>query len=569
MFNENKTQSLIQLLSIIGVILFINILCSYFYTFFDLTEEKRFTLTTPTKKALTEVKDIINVKVLLTGDFPSGFKRLQTSTTDMLRQFHNANSNIIYSYEDPNVGTIEEINDRRKILADDGIKPVNFRYKSNEQTTEKQIYPVAILQMGTRKEVVNLLESQVAGIPDEEVLNNSVSLIEYKLANAIVKLITPFKPRIVLSAGKGELDKDESADLVRQLEPSFELRRMNLDTMYRLYDKADLLIMARPRGEFSEKNKFVIDQFVMHGGKVLFLIDKLNVAIDSLQKTGSYVPGEYQMNLDDLLFKYGARIQPNLVLDMECSKIPLVTGQVGGSNQYDMFPWPYDPLATPKSDHPIVKNLDRVNLMEPSSIDTIQTKTNVQKTVLLSTSDHSRLQYIPTRLNFEILRYDFDPSKFDKKNIPMAVLLEGVFPSLYENRVSNEMNQALDQIGTKFVSQSKPTKIIVVADGDIARNYYNPITKEGLPLGFNRLEKKYYPGNKNFLINAIEYLLDQKGILQARTKEVKLRLLDKVKAEDEKLKWQLINVLSPLLLLAISGFIFIRRRNRKYGLSVK
>ncbi len=338
-----------------------------------------------------------------------------------------------------------------------------------------------------------------------------------------------------------------------------------MDTIVQIKNVIDLLIVARPRLAFDEKTKFKIDQYIMNGGKVLWLIDRLAVSLDSLRRPGNaYVPYDYNLNLEDQLFKYGARIQPNLVLDMECSKIPLQTGMVGKTPQYDDFPWFYYPLITPKSNHPVVKSLDRVNLYFPSSIDTIQTKTKVHKEILLSSSKYSRLQPNTSRLNFEILRYDAEPERFNKPFQPVAVLLEGTFPSLYENRVSSEMEQGLTSLGLKYVPVSKETRQIVVSDGDIARNAYNPTTGEMRPLGFNVYERRIF-ANKNFLVNSIEYLIEGRGIIEARAREVKLRLLDNIKVKEEKTYWQVVNTLVPILLLAAFGLLYIWYRKRRFA----
>lgn len=249
---------------------------------------------------------------------------------------------------------------------------------------------------------------------------------------------------------------------------------------------------------------------------------------------------------------------------MECSKIPLQTGMIGNTPQYDQFPWYYFPAVMPKSNNPIVKSLDRVNLYFPSTIDTIQTKTPVKKEILLASSKYSRLQPNTSRLNFEVLRYDPEPERFNKPYQPMAVLLEGKFPSLFENRVSPEMEAGLKELGMKFEAVSKETRMIVVSDGDIARNSFNPATGEMRPLGFNQYERRVY-ANKNFLINCVDYLIEGRGIIEARAREVKLRLLDTVKVRDEKGFWQLINVLLPVVLLVLAGMSYFWFRKKRYA----
>lgn len=564
----NKSTASVRLTQalILGLVLILlNIVSSYFFFRIDLTGDKRYTLTKPTRELLKGVKDVISVKVLLDGEFPAGFKRLQQSAKEMLDDFRSVNPNIHYDFQDPNAGTPEQINDMRAKLKELGVIPTNLRIQQNDKTEEKIIFPYAIVNYGTRKYIVNLLESNTPGTSPEVVLNNSVGLLEYKFANAIQKLLKREKQNILFTAGHGELQQLETTDLESTLRESYNTGRVNLDTIVQIKNVIDLLIVARPRTEFDEKTKFKIDQYVMHGGKVLWLVDKLAVSLDSLRRPGNaYVPYDYTLNLDDMLFKYGARIQNNMVLDMECSKIPLQTGMLGNTPQYDEFPWYYFPAVLPKSNHPVVKSLDRVNLYFPSTIDTIQTKTPVRKEILLASSKYSRLQPNTTRLNFEVLRYDAEPERFNKPYQPMAVLLEGKFPSLYENRVTPEMESGLKELGMKFEPVSKDTRMIVVSDGDIARNTFNPTTGEMRPLGYNQYERRIY-GNKNFLINCVDYLVEGRGIIEARGREVKLRLLDNVKVRDEKSFWQLVNVLVPVILLVVAGIGYTWLRKRRYA----
>lgn len=559
-----KRQSLVILLLTIGILILLNVIAQYFYGYIDLTEEKRFTLTEPTKRFVMGLDDIVYINVLLEGEFPAGFKRLRNSTEDLLKEFKSLNSNIEYNFEDPSLGSIEAINSRRKSLAEQGINPVNLQVVDNDKRSEKLIYPVAIVNFGTRQIIVNLLENEIAGASPEENLNNSVSLLEYKFASALQKLQIYQKPVIMFTEGQGELDTLETMDLENTLASFYNTARINLDNVVQISPEIDLLIIAKPTLTFSEKNKFKIDQYIMNGGKVLFALDKLGVGLDSLKNVRAFVPQELPLNLDDMLFKYGARINPDLVLDLECTRIPLTVGQLGNKPQVELFPWFYYPLVTPEVNHPIVKNLDRINLFFPASIDTIKTKTEVSKTVLLQSSKYTRFQAIPVELNFEILRYEPDPEKFNKERRNLAVLLEGSFPSLFENRVSETMLENLAELKQEFRSSSEPGKLLVISDGDILRNPVNKSTGQYNTLGFNTFEN-YKFANKDFIINAIEYLLDKNGVLEARSKEVKLRLLDSVRAKDERSFWQMINIGVPLLLLLIFGLIFNAVRRRKYA----
>lgn len=567
---RNKAQSLTQLGLLTVAVILINILANArfgdkaMYGRIDLTEEKRFTLTTGTKKLLREVDDVVFVRVLLDGEFPAGFKRLQSSTRDMLAKFRSENSLVEYEFEDPAAGTNEEVGARRRQLDEEGIRPINLRLKDRQGTSERLIYPHAVFYYKGRNIVVNLLENEVPGVPPEVILNNAVELLEYKFANAIQKLRITAKPIIVFSTGNGELGGLETADLEKSLRPYYDTGRLNLDSMSSVPKEVAALVIAKPRYPFSEKSKFKLDQYVMNGGKVLWLIDALRVDIDSLRTRERYLATEYTLNLDDLLFQYGARLKTNLVLDYKSTGIKLVTGTVGNAPQFDYFKYPYHVVALPSVNHSIVKSLNGVNLQYVGTIDTIKTKTPVKKTVLLESSRRSMLQYSPVTMDFNFLRYDLDSSKFNKQNLPMALLLEGTFPSLYENRMEQDMLDMLQQIGKPYRAESLPTRMIVVADGDVAKNKINIEKQSYSPLGYNDVDG-YLFANKDFVINSLEYLLDEQGVAEARGREVKLRMLDTVQAQEEKTKWRLINIALPLVLLALFGWGFQWWRKRRWS----
>ncbi len=566
MARSQRSQALLQFALLCGIILFVNILANTFYTHLDLTEEKRFTLTKPTQKLLGGIKDRIYVQVLLEGDFPAGFKRLQTATREMLDDFRSVSGYIDYRFEDPNQGSVDEINERRKALAEQGVAPVNLRVAEQGQSSQKIIYPVAIVHYGNRRVPVKLLENDSPSMNPEETLNLSVSLLEYKLANAIKKLLAGAKPVVMFTEGHGELNDLQTADFERSLRQFYDTDRILLDSVVRLDPEiCDVLVVAKPRTTFSERDKFKIDQYAMHGGKIIWLIDRLNADLDSMRHTGRFIPSDYPLNLEDLLFKYGVRIQPDLVLDLKCTKIPQVVGQMGNAPQLALFDWFYFPAVQSAANHPLVKNIDQVELKFCSSIDTIRTKTPVKKTAVLKTSRYSRLQFSPVDLNFNILQAEPDPNKFNKGPQTVGVLLEGIFPSNYENRVSEEMMAGLRQMGQEFKPQSVETRMLVVSDGDVVANIVrDTAARQWYPLGYNRFENATY-ANKELMLNAVEYLIEADGVIEARSKEVKLRLLDTVRAREEKTQWRLVNIGVPLVFLGLFGWFFNWRRKRKYA----
>jgi len=569
---NKRAQAFLQLGLIAGILIFLNILGNFFYGYLDLTEEKKYTLTEPTQQLLNDLEEVVYVQVLLDGDFPAGFKRLQNSVRDILEDFRSETGFVEYEFDNPLDGTPEQIKARQEELSKDGIKATSLTLKDTESQSQQLIYPFAIFNYKGRQYPVNLLENDQIGMNPDVVLNNSVALLEYKFANAIQKLQLQNKPNIVFVQGHGELAPPEVYDLERTLRQYYDTGHLPLDSVLTLPpDRVSALIIAKPRFAFSDQDKFKVDQYIMNGGKVLWLIDRLNVNIDSVnQAKGSYVPFDYQLNLEDQLFKYGVRIDPNMVLDLECSRIRLSVGQLGTQTQFDLFPFYYHPAVSPKSDHPIVKSLDRVNLQFPSSIDIkVKTKTDIEKTVLLASSPRSRVQFSPTTLSFDFLREPPNPDSYNQPLQPLAVLYEGVFPSLFENRIADGMMTTLQQLNIEFKPQSVPTRMIVVADGDIARNMVRPNSNSpngfsAAPLGMNQHERYTY-ANKDFLLNALEYLLDDNGVIAARGKEVKLRMLDTVRAEAEKTKWQAINLVLPLVFLLVFGLVFNWVRKRRFA----
>lgn len=563
--NNKRNQSLLQLGLFAGVLLFINVLGNTFYDYYDLTEDKRFTVTDASVDLMENMKEVVYVKVLLEGEFGGAYKRLQNSVRELLDDYRSISPNLEYDFENPLEGSVEEVNARKELFAKSGIYPINLKEQTSDSKKEQITYPYALIFYQGRETAVNLLENNVPGMNPELVINNSVSLLEYKITGAINKLMTVKKPIVLYTTGHQELNPIQTADLDAEMIKSYDLNRINLDSVVHIDTEVDVLIVAKPTQPFSEKDNFKIDQYIMNGGRVLWLLDKVATSIDSMRITGQHLAMPLELNLDRLLFKYGARIQPNLVMDLECTPIALQTGVIGDKPQFELFPWYFYPRVTSRSDHPIVKSIDRVNLFFSNVIDTIETRGgDVRKEILLTTSDYSRYQRVPVNLTFEILRDKPNPDLYNKQNLPLAVLLEGEFPSEYENRVTESLLSGLRELNMEYKKVSEPTRMIVVSDGDIAISRLDRQTQQPLPLGLNPFDKYQY-ANKQFLMNAIEYLHNDKGVIEARGKEVKLRLLDRVKAKEEKTKWQMINILIPIIGLAFFGIIYNWLRRRKYA----
>lgn len=558
-------QNISQLLITIAIVIFINIIANYFHGYIDLTEEKRHTISKSTVKVVEKLDDAFYVNVLLEGEFPAGFKRLRQATSDLLTDFKDINGYVDFNFEDPSLGTAEERKTRREQLSKDGINPTSLKFLDGDQYVQKAIYPYALITYNGKFSAVSLLQEQAPGMDEEQTLNKSIELLEYKFANIIQKLMNDERKNIVFLSGQGELPVKNTIRMERYLRQYYNTGRINLDSVSILQEGIDLLIVASPKGTYSDRDKFKLDQYIMNGGKAIWLIDKMDVTLDSINKHKFYIPNAYEHDLDDLFFKYGIRIKPDFVLDLESTRIAQIVGQQGGEAQSTLVKWYYNVLAQSDNNHPIVKNLERVQLQFPSTIDTLKTKTGVQFTSLLTSSPYSRFQMSPVRLNFEILKSPPVISQFNKGKQLVGVLAEGRFPSLFENRVSASMNETLKEINQEFKAVSEPTKQIFISDSDFAKNLVNYRSNSAEPIGFDLWEQQVYPGNKEFIFNAIEYMLDENGILDSRSKEIKIRLLDAVKTKQEKSYWQFFNIVLPLLLLGVFGLIFNYIRRRRYG----
>ena len=500
-------QALINLFLAIGIIILLNVLMHSrignfpLYTRFDLTEDQRFTLTPATTSLLRNLDEVVFVKVLLQGDFPAGYKRLQESVEDMLLDFQSENALISYQYEDPLAGNTEQVNTRKKQLAELGVLPVSLNVRENGERSQKLTYPYAIFYYKGRSIPVNFLENQIPGVPPDVILNKAVTLLEYKFIHAIQQLKQSTKPTLLFLDGHGESLPAETADVENSLRETFNTGRIVLDSVIAIDSSVKTLIISSPKTAFSDKDNFKIDQYVMQGGRLLFLVDKIAIHLDSLRR-GEYLPNERNLNIDDLLFKYGARLQPNLLLDMQSSVIPLATGQVGNAPQFEYFRYPYHLVVIPNSNHPAVKNIGPINMQFAGGIDTVATKYPVKKTVLLQTSAESRYQFLPLRMNFDFMRYPLDEKLFNKGPQSVALLLEGSFSSLFENRLAAAMLSSLQNQGRPFVGKSPETKIMVISDADLIRNRIDKQTGKIIPAGNNEFEK-YTFFKKDFLLNVL------------------------------------------------------------------
>lgn len=556
-----------KLILSITIIVLINILSAYLFTRFDLTADKRYTLSENTKQIISNLDDIVYFEIYLDGKMPASFLRLKKSTKELLDEFRvYGKDNIQYKFTEPAKETDKKTRDMVfQKLYKKGLMPINLQVKEKDgSTSQKIIFPSIIVSYKGKDYPINLLKNNNSQL-SEESLNTSVQSLEYELAFAIDNLLTEKPQKIAFLQGHGELPPAQIQDFAQSLSASFKVQILNINNnKYSLTDSSgtnifELLIIAKPTMRFSEKDKFIIDQFIMNGGKTLWLIDPINVEMDSLSKGATTLAISRDLNINDQLFKYGVRINQNLIQDVQCMLIPVNTALEGSKPKFTSAPWLYAPLLLPSDAHPISRNLNLVSSEFPSVIDTVGLNKKVKKQFLLASSDRSRAVNTPVQIDLSMISKRVNTQMFNRKFLPVSVLLEGVFTSVYKNRKS--------PFDTKtHKTESKQTKMVVIADGDIIKNKVIGVgsNKKILPLGYDRYTKQTF-GNKEFLLNTANYLCNKQHLLKLRVKEQKLRLLDKVKITHHKLKWQIINAVVPVLIIIIFGIIFNFLRKNKYA----
>jgi ABC-2 type transport system permease protein len=547
------------------ILLLINFLAASFHKRIDLTNEKRFTISSPVKKLLGNLDDVVQVDIFLKGEFPSGFKKLAGSAGDLLQEFKEYGGNHIqYRFISPD----EQIEGSDRKYADTlvamDVQPINLKVqlKAGEQT--QYIFPAALVHYKDRVVPVSIYPGSKMLITPEE-LNSAEALMEYKFANAIEQLTQNNRPMIAYSYGNGEPTGGNMYDLVENvLKKNYHLFRIDINKGPVIPDTFKLLMIVKPTIPFTEDEKIKIDQFVMHGGKVIWFLDRLNAEMDSLQLKNQVIAYDRNLNIEDLLFRYGVRINPDLLMDLQCDFLPF---DVNGDKQYEFLPWNYFPLFQSKSNHIINKNLGFVAGKFVNSIDTVRSD-NVNKTILLSSSANARTIATPALISGEENRNAPQDEMFKRQNVIAGILLEGKFKSLYANRLPQNIMDSLEKYGSPFQTASiTDNKMIVVSDGDIVLN--GVLQGQHLPMGVNpymvEAKGQYMVANRDFLENSLDYLVNNSGLSEAKSKDYILRLLDIKKKEDERTKWQIINIALPVVLIFILGFIYQFWRRKKYS----
>ncbi len=542
-------------LVLIGIIA-INFLAQYTGFRIDFTEDKRYTLSENAKEIVVEFKKPIIIDVLLDGNLPPEFARLKVETKQLLEEFSAENYHIKYNFVNP-FEDHENQNEVIKNLQDYGLTPVSISVKDGAKSSQEVIFPWAIVNSGKKSVRVSLLKNKL-GASTEERVNNSIQHLEYAFANAFQKINVSKKKKIAILKGNGELDDIYIADYITSLKEYYNIGAITLDSVASNPEKLlrqlaafDLAIIAKPTEEFSNEEKYILDQYTLQGGKSIWLIDRVNIELNNLfNEQGSTMALPRNLNLSDFFFKYGVRINPNLVSDMYHTQIVLASGNENDS-QYQPLPWLYSPMVFSKNNHPLNTNIEAVRFQFSNSIDIL--KNDTKKTVLLQSSPLSKVEKAPVTISLNTINQPPNKNTFTDGNKAMAVLIEGNFESVYKNRIKPlQLSASLDD-GTA-------NQMIVIADGDLIKNQI----KNGRPLelGYDKWTNNFY-GNKEFLVNCANFLLDDTGLINIRSKKVSIPFLDSEKIKTEKTKWQFINIGLPLLLFFIFGILFYSIRKKK------
>ena len=563
--NTNKTNRRLNSFLSFGIFLIIlvllNVAGSFVFKRFDLTTDHRYSLNEFSKKQLSELDDIVFLRIYLDGDLPAGFKQLQNSTKEILDEMRvYAGNNLQYEFIDPSKSPDQKIRQNiYKELSRKGLKYSNLTSRDGDKTSEQIIFPGAILAYREQEYPIQLLKNTMGTDPNV-MLNNSIQQLEYEISSAIKKAMNLVPKKIAFIKGHGEASKMELQSISRSFGEFYQYSDVTINGQVNALSGYHAAIIVGPDSAISEKDKYVLDQFVMNGGKTMWFIENAQINTDSLQKNGISLGLAVDNNLNDQLFKYGARVNSDFVMDIQSLPRSVVTGYIGDQPKLELISWYYFPLIFSSVKHPITNNLDAIATSYIGSIDTVGGK-GIKKTPLLFTSKYSKVTNVPTRVALNILRDPPDERRFNKGAQMVGVLLEGKFESVFKNRIS-------DKIATnpefKFKESSEFNKMIVVSDADIIKNTVNANGSEFYPLGYYRYTKRVY-GNTEFILNSINYLLDDDNLIFSRVKEFKLRMLNTQLIAKEKKKWQIFNTAIPISFIILIGAIVGYLRRKKYS----
>lgn len=557
---ENKSQALKQLGIVFLAIIVINLISNFFFKRFDLTQDKRYTLSETTLNIIESVDSPLYIEVYLEGNFPPEFKRLQNETKQLLEEFTAYNSNIIFNFKNP-IEKEETRVEKMKEFYAKGMQPLSITVEDKGKQSQEVVFPWAQATYGDKFTKIALLKNLMGASTEQKVIS-SVQHLEFGFAEAINKVSKEKQKKIAVIKGNGELIEPFMADFLKTVKESYYIGPFTLDSVAKqptqtleALKKYDLAVIAKPTEAFTEEEKQVLDQFIMNGGKTLWLVDVISADMDSLyNETGTILAAQRELNLTDMFFKYGIRMNPLLIKDEYATPIKLASGNQGSETQMQEYTWKFAPFIYPTSTNPIVKNMEGIKFEFASPIEIL--KNDIKKTVLLSSSEYSKTIGTPSPISLDMVTEETTPEEYEGKGLlPVAVLMEGKFKSAYQNRILPFKDNSFQAIG-------KENKMIVISDGDVVKNQMD----KGVPLelGFDKWTNQLY-GNKEFLMNCVNYLLDDNGLINIRSKDVDLPLLNKEEVYKNYTAAQLITVGLPIVILAIFGFLFTFLRKIKYS----
>lgn len=557
--NTNK-QDLKKILTLVVGLLLLNFASHFFYKRFDLTADKRYTLSQTTLDIIKNVKEPLYIDVYLDGNFPGEFKKLQNETQQILEEYKAYNSNIIFQFENP-LEDEEKSESKVKSLFLKGLTPVSVSVDDKGKQSQTMVFPWAIAHYKSKDMNVQLLKNMIGASTSQKVVS-SVQHLEYAFTDVIYKLSKAKQKTVAVIKGNGEMQDNNIAKFLMQVRESYHIAPFTLDSVaknpigtLKALKAYDMAVIAKPTETFTDEEKEVLDQYIVNGGKTLWLIDPVNMEMDSLSKSGTNLAFPRDLNLNDMFFKYGFRLTPDLIKDEQGTPIKLASGEQGSGTQIQEFNWKFAPFIIPEVNHPIVKNLGGLKFDFVSPIDTL--KNGIKKTILLKSSRDSKKVGVPTEITLAMVSEQSNTDEYTNKGlIPVSVLLEGKFHSMYENRV-------LPFKTNDFEAQGKSSKMIIVSDGDVIKNQLDK-NMQPVELGYDQKTGNLFE-NKEFLLNCVNYLLDDNGLINIRSKEVDLPVLDKDKVVEDYAKSQIITVGVPILLLGIFGFVFTYLRKKKYS----
>lgn len=557
-------KNIFEPLIVVAVLLLLYFISSSHFFRLDLTEEKRYSISSNTKELLSNLDDKVEVTVYLDGDLNSGFLQLKKSTKEMLDEFKvYADDKLVYKFENPSEANSAKAREKKYAdLESRGLRRIPVYDKDAEgNPIMRVVFPWAEIKVKNSHRAVNLLKN-VPGRSAEENLNMSAQSLEYELTNALRVLTTKEITKIAFLEGHGELNELYTYSIAETLREYYQIDYGSIIENPNELDDYAAMIVAGPTQKFSEKDKYVLDQYLMKGGKILWLIDGARVSLDSLSKASETASIPLDVNLSDQLFRYGVRINPVLLQDVQCAMIPVNMSREGDQPDFKPAPWYYSPLLLSNPFHSVSKGITPVKTEFASSIDFVGDSTLLKKTELLVTSASTHLQNVPSIVSMDIINVEKNGYYFNRRNQVVAASIEGEFTSVFKNRM---IPQGV-KTNVKTIEQSKPTKMIVVADADVIKNDVQGYGENFMPvkLGYDNYMNQQF-GNSDFVLNAVNYLTDDSGWMELRSREIKLRLLNKAYTIGQRTFWQIFNVALPLVLLAIFGIIYLFWRKRRYA----